>query len=437
MVILQWIRKLFAGRQKLNPGPTAETSVLTLWNRILPRRYRSYPINVQKQKQLRNISRNGIIRRGIERIKRGVLSLDYELVATGKTNKKQMEQLKLVINNVLKNPNIVHDYRAFFDMILEDLIVLDAGVFNKVKGGNPMRPLFLYPVDAITMEILQPYDFTNPNGDMFLQRLNSVDEKTFNINEIAYLKINHFTDTPYGLSPIETIWRYLNYFLDAIDNASDITSIDTSKFLVNFENATPEQLKTIREYIANEIEGTGKVPMVGGGKVNSVQTGAINSDALFLDFQKFLLTLCAKCLHLPESVFVTTDVNDRNNLSEVEQQILKEAVKPYADLIEKAINQHIIQTMGIYGVEFKFAYEETLEQKKQKVDIITKQVAMELLTIDEARVKLGEQPLNTKYSKCTIGEAKALINEDHPTAGGFNGLGIKKDNSGGKGGETG
>jgi phage portal protein BeeE len=396
---------------------------------MLPRRYRTYGLNTNKQKQLRNLSRNGIVRRGIERIKKGVLSLTYELKS--KDNSKITEQKKLIINTIIKNPNIVHDYKSFFDMILEDVLTFDAGVFNKVKGGNSNRPLFLYPIDGTTIDILQPYDYTNPDGDMYVQKIGLLNERTYSIREIAYLQINHFTDTPYGLSAVEKLYRYLNYFLDALDNAADIASIDTPKFMIALKGVEANKLKEFREYMANEIEGSGHIPIV-GGEVDSAQIGAINADSLFIEWQKFLLTLVAKCFDLPESFFISNDVNDRNTIEEVQQQVIIEAIKPYADLIEKAINLHIIQELGIYDIEFKFIYAETETQKKLKTDRVISMVSSDLLTLDEARVELGKEPLNSKYSKYTITEAKARINEAHQ----INGFGNAKDTSGNKESKT-
>ena len=397
-------------------------------NRVLPRRFRTYGYNTQEQKALRQLSRNGIIRRGIEKIKKGVLNLDHELRPIGKVPQKKLQYQKAVIETIIGNPNLVHDYRSFFDMILEEVVVLDYGVINKVKGGNPMRPLFLYPIDGTTVEILQPYDYTNPDGDMYVQRKSIAEERMYSQREMTHIQMNHFVDTPYGLSAVKKLYRYLNYFMDVLDNSADIASVDTAKFMVHFEGATPEELRKVREYMANEIEGTGRTPIVGGGKLTSVQTGSINSDGLLLDYHKFLLTLCAKCFDMPESYFITSDVNDRNTIDEVEQKVLLEAIKPYADLIERFINVHVLQELGIFDMEFKFIYAESDAQKQARIDRVKSQVALDIITLDEGRVELGKQPLNTKYSKCTISQAKAMINEDFGING-FDGVGAKKDNS--------
>jgi phage portal protein BeeE len=427
--LFESVKKFFSARPKNIPAPTAEQTNSDWFSRIgnrVSRRFRTYGLNTAKQKQLRQLSRNGIVRRGIERIKKGVLNLDYRIDAKGKVNAKQLEQIKLVINNILENPNIRHDYRSFWDMVLEDLIVLDAGVFNKVKGGNPMRPLFLYPVDGTTMEILEPYDFVNPDGDVYAQNASWLgQEKRFSTHEIAYLQMNHFTDTPYGLSPIEKLWRYLNYFLDALDNAADTASNDTPKFMISFEGVDINNttLKAYREYMVNEIEGTSHIPIV-GGKVNAVQIGAINSDSLFLEWQKFLLTLVAKCFDLPESFFITSDVNDRNTLDQQQQQVTQEAVKPYADLIEKAINEHILKELGYYNVTVQFVYEETATQKKEKSDRIGKEYTLGIITQRQALTELGYAIVENKYIDMTSKEATAAMNVDYPANnGGFKGQG--------------
>lgn len=431
--ILRNLAKYFSSRPKSIPEPTADavgentSSPWTRINKTVSRRFRTYGIQQNKQKQLRNLSRNGIVRRGVERIKRGVLNLEYQLEPVGskKISNRQMEQYRTLVDAVLQQPNLVHDYQAFWDMVLEDIIVLDAGTFNKVKSANRLHPLYLYPVDATTIDILQPYDFTNHNGSRYVQHASwSLDDKEFTTDDLAYLQLNHFTDNPYGLSPIEKLWRYLNYFMDALDNAADIASADTPKFIISIKDAEEGKIKQFREYMQNEIEGSGHVPVI-GGECNSAQIGAINADSLFIEWQKFLLTLVAKCFDLPESFFISADVNDRNNLSEVQQQVLQEAIKPYARLLERAINLHVLQTMGVTGVQFKFIFEESLADKKSRTGLVLDMVKSDLITLDEARVKLGEPMLNTKYSQVTITEAKALINEDH----GINGFGDAKANN--------
>lgn len=402
--------------------------------RLLPRRYRTYGLQTGKQKQLRALSRNGIVRRGIERIKQGVLDLPWELRAVGKTNKKQQFD-KQVIENILKNPNIVHGYQEFWGMVLEDLIVLDAGVFNKVKGGNPLKPLYLYPIDAITVDKLTPIDYTNPDGKQYIQQMGLMDSKEFNIHEMAYLQINHFADNPYGLSPVEKLWRYINYFMDALDNAGDIASIDTAKFVVALENASQEEINRFRKYMQDEIEGTGRIPVVGtsaNGHVTSSQIGAINSDSLFIDWQKFLLTLVAKCFALPESFFIERETNDRNTLDDQLQQVVIEAIMPYANLIEKAINRHIINELGITGIEFKFVFEESDKQKQSRIDRAEKKYSSGGLTENEYRIELGLEPRKTEYADLNIFEAKAKLNKDF-NVNGFRGQGTTMESP--KGGE--
>ena len=431
---INFFKQLFS-RNKNVPSPTAEQTVYPIYTKLLPRRYRTYGIQTNKQRQLRNISRNGIVRRGIERIKQGVGNLPWELQIKGKNPKSVLNQS--IIEGILKNPNILYDYDTFWSMVLEDLIVLDAGVFNKVRGGNPLKPLYLYPVDAITIEKLTPPDFTNPKGSLYIQRLNMLDNKEFSSSDMAYLQMNHFTEDSYGLSPVEKLWRYYNYFQDAMDSAADIASIDTSKFILGLEGVTSDEVNKFRQYMQDEIEGSGRIPVVGtgaGGKVTSAQIGAINSDSLFIEWQKFLLTLCAKCFALPESFFIERETNDRNTLDDQLQQVTIEAITPYAHTIEKAINRHIIAELGITDIEFKFIFEESDKQKASRIDRAEKKYTSGGMTENEYRKELGLEPRKTKYSDLNVFESKANMNLDLAPApsGGFNGLGSKKDQSASK-----
>ncbi len=423
--------RLFSKRKQGDiPEPTTQQNQSSLLSRLAPRRFRTYSYSM-KQKQLRSLSRDGIIRRGIEKIKRGILTLDFELVPVDGATKTYFKRNKETVANVLSNPNIIHDYHDFFDMILEDLIVLDAGVFNKCLGGNPLRPIFLYPVDSTTIGKLEPFDYTNPDGYVYEQTEGLTMGRKFTTKDIAYLQMNHFTDTPYGLSSVEKVWRYLNYFMDALDNAADIASNDIPKYLINVVNGEENKVKDLRSYISDVIQGTGNVPVV-GGDVRGVQVGAINSDSLFLEWQKFLLTLTAKCFDLPESFFIASEINDRNTISETEQQILINAIKPYANVLERAINKDIIQAMGVTNVKFQFKYQQTDEQRKLNEERVIKKYESGLCTENEGRAELGHEISTSKYSDLNIFESKAQMNKDYYVqSGGFNGQGTVKDNSDG------
>ena len=116
--------------------------------------------------------------------------------------------------------------------------------------------------------------------------------------------------------------------------------------------------------------------------------------------------------------------NDRSTLLEKLQLMNENGVKPYLKLIEKAVNKHVIGELG-YNLRFQFIREETLDEKQKKVTLVTTQVDHELITIDEARDKLGYKPLNTEFSSETITVYKAKVNDKF----GINGFGNSKDTS--------
>jgi len=423
------IKRWFA-RPKNVPVPSADQTTLSPYQRMMPRKYQSGNRNLSKGKILRNMASSGMIRIAIEHIKKGIKNLDYSIVNADPSDKKKYLRERQVLKNILSQPNIIQDFDALIDMILEDILVLDAGVINKCKSGNPLKPLYLYPVDGTTMGILEPFDYTNPQGLRYEQATNYLEKKWFTSDDIAYIQMNYFTHTPYGLSPVEKIFKYFQFFIDSNDTANDVAASDTSKFLLNLgKDVGADKVLEFRKYMQEEIQGTGAIPVVAGDGVSSCQIGAINSDALFVEWQKFLLILTAKGFSLPEKVLIGQPTNDKNTTDQESEYILQNAIKPYANLIAKAINNHVLDTLGYSFLRFKYDYAETEAQKKAKSDRINNDYLNGIITQNQALKELGYEPVKSPYADVSVFQAKAMINMDFPAqTGGFNGQGDTKDN---------
>lgn len=422
--------KQWFSRPKNVPQPSADQTALTPYQKMMPRKYQNRNHNLSKGKVLRNMASNGMIRIAIEHIKKGIKNLDYNIVNADPSDKKKYLRERQIIKNILEQPNIIQDFDALIDMILEDILVLDAGVVNKCKSGNPMKPLYLYPVDGTTISILEPFDYTNPNGLRYEQATNYIEKKWFTSADLGYIQMNYFTFMPYGCSPVEKIFKYFQFFIDSNDTANDVASSDTSKFLLNLgKDVGSDKMLEFRKYMSEEISGTGAIPVVAGDGVSSCQIGAINSDSLFIEWQKFLLILTAKGFSLPEKVLIGQPTNDKNTTSEETEYILQNAIKPYANLIAKMINNHVLDVLGYSFLRFEYNYAETEAQKKAKSDRINNEYVNGIITQNQALKELGYEPSKSPYADLCSTEAKAKINMDFPAqSGGFNGQGDTKDN---------
>lgn len=120
---------------------------------------------------------------------------------------------------------------------------------------------------------------------------------------------------------------------------------------------------------------------------------------------------------------------DRSTSQEIDNQILENCIKPYANVIEDALNEHLVEALG-YGdiLKVSFVYTESEDQKELKSDRITKELISGVISENEARGLLGYAKSDSKYADLTVKEATAKMNQDMPSNnGGFNGQGATKD----------
>lgn len=374
--------------------------------------------------QLRNFAKNSIVRRPINLIKDTVVRLDYRLVNIDTGNKRAYLKQKKLAKAIIDNPNIVHSRKTFLKMVVEDLTVLDAGVFEKTWGKDVNRPLFLYPVDGSTMQMVVPYDYTDDNAARYAQQ-QAQGMKYFSAKQIAYLQRNHFTHTPYGLSPVLSAYQYIQQFLNANERADGVAGNATADFIISLGSQVKEKdRQAFMQYFEEEIEGTGKIPIINGtDNIDTKQIRAISKDGLYQEWQQFLLTIIAVSFGLPPQKIGVLMQADRSTADDLDKIVMDELVKPYADIIEDAYNEHVLKPLGYDKYfRFEFVYEESQKDKTMAASRINSEYQAGYITANEAREKAGYERIENEYCDMIADERKAKINADIGSNG-YHGLG--------------
>lgn len=378
-------------------------------------------------KQLRNFAKNPIVAHPIEAVKDRIAKMSYEIVPKVK-GRKYARQIKL-LKNIIDNPNIDQTRRKFEAMILDDILTLDAGAFEISKSKDPKHPLYLYPIDGATIQHVVPIDYTNPDGYKYMQS-NSEGNFYFKRSELCFLSKNNFTYKPFGLSPVLKAYNDIKNLLESIETTAENVNIKTAGMLINLgEGATSETVDKFREYFANEIEGTGRIPIIGGTKgLDSKQIRSFTEDTMYLSWINFLITMVANSFLYPVEKMIKVSA-DRSTTEDYESRIIEEVVKPYANLLEDAYNTHVIQALGFGDIlEFRYVYEDSESQKTEKWTRLNNAFTTGTITINEWREQLGFSPLVSDYANLAGDERKAVINKELGVNG-FNGLGTVKDTS--------
>lgn len=334
---------------------------------------------------LRNMARTPIARSAINQIREGVLALPWEVVSVdGNENKKAIRLVK----NIINQPNPVDDYYDFMGKLFEDLIVLDIAFFEQ-KVVKRDRPLYLFPIDAQTIEVA-----TNWTGDLnqprYLQKANGVQE-WYKCDKIAMLQRTKLTYDEFGFSPLEQAYRHIMYLQEVQAYANDISSNAMPKYLINLgDKASQEEIEKVRVYIENEIQGQSAVAIVGTTTLDAKQVSPIGDESASLNWQKLLLQIIATCFNIPPERLGVAISNDRSTSSEKDNEMLEYTIKPWAKIFERAFNKYVIDRLGYSGkIEFRFVFTPTKAQQSDAVERVRKLVDGNIITINEARQELN------------------------------------------------
>lgn len=378
-------------------------------------------------RQLRNFSRDPIVRRAITIVQDALARQPYTIEVIGGKGKYLREIA--AIQNCIEHPNLVDSRSSFTKRLLDDAMVLDAMCTEVATCRRADHPVYLYPVDGSTIQMVVPYDYTDDNAARYMQQQED-GMHYFTAKDLAYLQRSYFTYQPFGLSPIMMAYQYIKYYLESTEQTNDKATNATAEFLISLgENVTAEQREKFVEYMQNEIEGTGHIPVIAGSKnVEARQIKAINSDGLYLQWMDKLTQIVGVAFGVPPEKLGLVVSNDRSTGEDQENATIQELIKPYACMLEDLVNNYVIANMGMGGkLKFRYIFEDSETQKTMKSKRIVDEYYKGVITENEVRKLMGYAESISPYADMTYPEKTANINVDLGIAGGFNGNGNIKD----------
>ena len=203
-------------------------------------------------------------------------------------------------------------------------------------------------------------------------------------------RLNPRTHTPFGLGRLEVAFSTINDFLDANRYAARLASNSVAQYALWLNEATPEQHDRLIRWWQDEIEGTGKVPILSCEQKPEVLRFAGGTDAdLRLQWQEFLLRILANAFDLPPMLLgLQSDVN-RSTAGELADEAFRSAIVPVARLLAEHISRDLFaKRLGWREFEFVFNDLESRDEM-QELQIQTELLKAGVLTIDEVREQRG------------------------------------------------
>jgi phage portal protein BeeE len=215
-------------------------------------------------------------------------------------------------------------------------------------------------------------------------------------DELIYIRLNPRTYSPFGLGRLEVAFESIGQLLSASRYAGRLASNSVVQYALWLDEATPEQHDRLIRWWQDEIEGTGRVPVLSCEKKPEVLRFAGGTDAdLRLAWQEFLIRMIGNAFELPPMMLgLESDVN-QSTAGEMADQAFQSAIVPVAKLLAEHITRDLFaKCLGWREFEFVFNELESRDEQ-QEVAIQVQLLNAGVLSVAEVRAMRGLPPMPT------------------------------------------
>jgi phage portal protein BeeE len=326
---------------------------------------------------LRKFAETPVARHAINVVKDKIASMDWKIkLRRGYSNVEVPDAAERmqVLRRCLEEPNVSDSFRTVFEQVLEDLLVGGFGAVEMEATGDELRPFHLWAVDGATIEIDVTWD-GDPAKPRYAQARGGLATKNL-IPLVAF----------------ETV----NQFLSANRYAGRLASNSVVQYALWLNEATPEQHDRLIRWWQDEIEGTGRVPILSSEQKPEVLRFAGGTDAdLRIQWQEFLLRMIANAFELPPMLLgLQADVN-KSTAGEMADEAFQSAIVPVATLLAEHITRDLFaKKLGWREFEFSFNDLEARDEMEE-LQIQTELLKAGVLSVDEVREMRGLPKLGT------------------------------------------
>ncbi len=349
---------------------------------------------------LRKFAETPVVRRAINVVKDRIASMDWQIKVRRGYAHVTVEDAEVriaALRQCMEEPNMADSFRVLWEQVLEDLLVGGFGAVEMEATGDPLRPFHLWAVDGATIQIDAGWH-GDPDKPRYAQATGKLGREglvPLRDDELMYLRLNPRTHSPFGLGRLEVAFETVTQFLSANRYAGRLASNSVVQYALWLNEATPEQHDRLIRWWQDEIEGTGKVPLLSCEQKPEVLRFAGGTDAdLRLAWQEALIRMIANAFDLPPMLLgLQHDVN-RSTAGEMANEAFQSAVVPVAKLLAEHITRDLFaKKLGWREFEFCFNDLETRDEM-QEVQMQTELLRAGVLTVNEVRQMRGLESLD-------------------------------------------
>ena len=348
---------------------------------------------------LRRFAETPVVRRAINVIKDRIAAMDWQVRARRGIHPADLvdAQNKLrALRRTLEEPNAADSFRTLIEQVIEDALTGGYGAIEMEATGDSERPAMLWAVDGASIRINPRWDGL-PGSPRYAQAMPGQLESSaveLSDNQLIYVRMNPRSFTPFGLGPLEVAFETVNQFLSAHRFAGKLAANSVAQYALWLNEATPTQHDRLIRWWQDEIEGTGRVPLLSTEQKPEVLRFAQGTDAdLRLAWQEFLIRMVANAFGLPPLLLgLDRDVN-RSTAAEMADEAFRGAIQPLAQLLAGHFTRDLFAKC-IGWREFEFVFND-LNSRNEETELAVQVQLLNagVLTVDEVRAMRGLGPL--------------------------------------------
>ncbi len=347
---------------------------------------------------LRRFAETPVVRRAINVIKDRIAAMDWQVrVRRGVVvDDLAFAERKLrALRRTLEEPNAADSFRTLMEQVMEDVLTGGYGAIEMEPTGDGERPAMLWAVDGASIRVNPRWD-GQPETPRYAQALPGQLESSaieLRDDQLMYVRMNPRSFTPFGLGPLEVAFETVNQFLSAHRFAGKLASNSVAQYALWLNESTPAQHERLIRWWQDEIEGTGRVPLISTEQKPEVLRFAQGTDAdMRLEWQEFLIRMVANAFGLPPMMLgLERDVN-QSTASEMADEAFRGAISPLAMLLAGHITRDLFGKC-IGWREFEFVFNE-LNARDEMTELAVQVQLLQagVLTVNEVRAMRGLGP---------------------------------------------
>jgi len=391
------------------------------------------------------------IRAAIDVRKSQVSQSEWEIVKYDPLGPEPSEALKTRVKELFTHPSpTINSFRTFIEPIIEDILVLDAGVIEKERTLRG-DVVYIHPVDGGTIRVNAYWDGTEPDEKRYFWYPDQYQRASFTNDDMVYIMENPATYRVVGLSKLEVLKQTIDAEINGHTyNNRQVTNAAPDGMLDLGEGARPEQVDAFKAYWQGEVAGRGAMAFIGGSKnAKFIPFRSTNRDMQFLEWQMYLVRKICAVFGLSTMDLAIAGDSNRATADTQAEMTEDRGLRPLLGLISEYLTREIVWDSTFGGSDNNLCFKFTrlnLKESLSRAQINQRALAgVSWKTTNEARREDGLEPLSgpqydslmviTPTGAVTLDEvpsAKESMSSKKPEPGGPPAGGSSKPSGGSK-----